>query len=71
MVKHKIQIEHASKTMKKVNILNDITMTMESGKIYGLFGRNGSGKTMLLRLIAGLIHPSSGQVIIDGKILHK
>ena len=33
MVKHKIQIEHASKTMKKVNILNDITMTMESGKI--------------------------------------
>lgn len=46
-------------------------MTMESGKIYGLFGRNGSGKTMLLRLIAGLIHPSSGQVIIDGKILHK
>ena len=71
MVKHKIQIEHASKTMKKVNILNDITMTMEFGKIYGLFGRNGSGKTMLLRLIAGLIHPSSGQVIIDGKILHK
>lgn len=71
MAEHKIEIDHVSKIMKKNRILNDITVTIESGKIYGLFGRNGSGKTMLLRMIAGLIHPTSGQVKIDGKILHK
>lgn len=71
MEKHKIELEHVSKTIKKNRILNDVVMTLESGKIYGLFGRNGSGKTMLLRMIAGLMHPSSGRVVIDGKILHK
>jgi ABC-2 type transport system ATP-binding protein len=48
-----------------------VNYTFESGKIYGLIGRNGSGKTMLLRAIAGLIYPSEGTVVIDGKELHK
>lgn len=42
---------------------------MESGHIYGLKGRNGSGKTMLMRCLCGLIYPSSGSVKIDGKVL--
>ena len=43
----------------------------ENGKVYGLCGTNGSGKTMLIRAISGLIVPDSGEIIIDGKVLHK
>jgi ABC-2 type transport system ATP-binding protein len=57
--------------MKKKTLLHDINYEFNSGKIYGLYGRNGSGKTMLLRAIAGLIMPSSGEIAIDEKILHK
>ena len=44
---------------------------MESGKIYGVKGKNGSGKTMLLRALAGLIYPTAGTLLIDGKPLEK
>ena len=66
-----IKIKNMSKRIKKRNVLEDITVSFEKGKIYGLYGRNGSGKTMLLRAIAGLIRPSTGEILIDGKKLHK
>ena len=50
-------------------MLKDINVKFEGGKIYGLRGKNGSGKTMIMRMISGLIRPSSGRVIIDGKML--
>ena len=62
----KIEIQNLCKTIKKVPILQDITVTFESGKIYGLKGKNGSGKTMLMRAISGLIIPNSGTINIDG-----
>ena len=65
----KIEIQNLCKTIKKVPILQDITVTFESGKIYGLKGKNGSGKTMLMRAISGLIIPNSGTINIDGEIL--
>lgn len=46
-----------------------MTLSFESGKIYGPQGPNGSGKTMLMRLVAGLIRPTRGEVLIDGKRL--
>ena len=52
-------------------ILDNINYTFEKGKIYGIIGRNGSGKTMLLRAICGLIFPDNGEVYIDDKQLHK
>ena len=52
-------------------ILDDVNMELESGRIYGLKGKNGSGKTMLMRAICGLITPTNGTVEIDGKILGK
>ena len=64
-------IENLSKTIKNNKILDNVNLTFESGHVYGLVGRNGSGKTMLLRAICGLIFPDSGKVIIDGKQLHK
>lgn len=66
-----IIIENLSKTIKNNKILDNVNLTFESGHVYGLVGRNGSGKTMLLRAICGLIFPDSGKAIIDGKQLHK
>lgn len=51
--------------------MDHVNYSFDSGKIYGLYGRNGSGKTMLMRAIAGLIYPTDGKVLIDGKELHK
>ena len=62
-----IEIENLTKTFGTQTVISDISMTLVSGKIYGLVGRNGSGKTMLMRVIAGLVSPSSGQLLFDGK----
>ena len=66
-----IRVEHYCKTIKKVTILDDVTITFESGKVYGLKGKNGSGKTMLMRAISGLILPTSGAVYINDQQLGK
>ncbi len=66
-----IELKNVNKTLSSRLILDNVNYTFEYGKVYGLCGPNGSGKTMLLRAIAGLIVPDSGEVIIDGKILHK
>lgn len=52
-------------------ILDEINYEFHPGVIYGIHGRNGSGKTMLLRAIAGLIRPTRGEIKIDEKILHQ
>ncbi len=66
-----IKIDKLNKSIKGAVILNDISMAMTSGKIYGFKGKNGSGKTMLMRAICGLIIADSGTVSIDGRILHR
>lgn len=67
----KIIINNYTKYIKKRTILKDISLELESGKIYGFRGQNGCGKTMLMRAIAGLIYPDKGYVEIDGKKLGK
>ena len=67
----KILLDHVAKTMKGVDVLTDISMTLDSGKIFGFRGVNGSGKTMLMRVISGLVRPTKGTVTIDGKVLGK
>lgn len=66
-----VKIENLTKIMKRKKVLDNINYTFENGKIYGLCGANGSGKTMLLRSIAGLIRETRGNIVIDGKVLHK
>lgn len=66
-----LEIKNVTKIINKNTILDHINLTMDRGKIYGLRGKNGSGKTMLLRAICGLIRLNEGEVIIDGKPLGK
>ncbi len=61
-----IIMKDISKVIKKNIILRNINLNMIGGKIYGLIGTNGSGKTMLMRLLAGLIRPSEGEIIVNG-----
>lgn len=60
-----IRTKNATKYIRGALILDKVNVEFESGKIYGLQGPNGSGKTMLMRLVGGLIRPTSGEVYID------
>ncbi len=64
-----IELENVSKTIRNNEVLKNISLHFESGNIYGFVGRNGSGKTMLFRLVAGLIKPTTGTVKYNGKLL--
>ena len=64
-----ITVKGVTKTIRGNTVADNINLELKSGTIYGLCGYNGCGKTMLMRLIAGLILPSEGEVIIDGKVL--
>lgn len=66
-----IHIDHVTKTIRGATVIDNISMNLTSGTIIGFRGINGSGKTMLMRLIAGLILPTSGTIQIDGKTLGK
>ncbi len=61
-----ITIEKYNKVINNKPILTNINLEFTSGKIYGIHGHNGSGKTMLIRAIVGLIKPTNGQVKIVG-----
>ena len=61
----KLEIKNLSKKFKDVYVLKDINLTFESGKIYGFTGRNGSGKSVLLKIICGFYIPSTGEVLLD------
>lgn len=62
----KIEVKNVSKSFKGVSILSNISMTFESGKIYGLIGRNGSGKSVFLKLLCTFYEPSDGEILYDG-----
>lgn len=65
-----IQLQNVTKRIKKNTVLDNVSYTFKSGFVYGLYGQNGSGKTMLLRAISGLINLDSGSIFIDGEKLH-
>jgi ABC-2 type transport system ATP-binding protein len=62
-----ITVSDAAKTLKKRLVLNHINLELEEGGIYGFFGPNGSGKTMLFRAICGLIYLDSGSIDVFGQ----
>ena len=71
MNQYMIDITDVGLTIRGREILHEINVQFECGKIYGLVGRNGSGKTMLMKHILGFVSPTSGTITIDGKVLGK
>ena len=61
-----INTENLSLMINKTEILRDITISFDKGKIHGLIGRNGSGKTMLMKCICGFVRATSGKVTVAG-----
>lgn len=62
-------VRHAQKSLKGVPVLKDVSLDIPSGAVTGLCGGNGSGKTMLLRAVCGLIRLDSGSIEVDGRFL--
>ena len=66
-----IFVENVTKTFGDQEVLKTVCVKFEMGKIYGIVGRNGSGKTVLLKCICGLLYPSTGTVTVGGKVVGK
>lgn len=66
-----LELINVNKNFRKIPIIKNVSYTFTSGKIYGLFGRNGSGKSVLLKLICGFYMPTSGSILFDGKDYNK
>ncbi|MDD4796493.1 MAG: ATP-binding cassette domain-containing protein [Eubacteriales bacterium] len=64
-----IQVEHISKQYKEGLVLDDVTFSCAAGKICGIVGKNGSGKSMLFKVIAGFVRPTAGTVRVAGKVV--
>lgn len=66
-----IEVKNVSKSFKGIPVLNDINITCRSGKIYGIIGYNGSGKTVLFKCICGFLHADSGEISVNGRVMGK
>ncbi|MGX5437434.1 ATP-binding cassette domain-containing protein [Bacillus thuringiensis] len=67
----RICVNNISKTLKKRRIISDFSCEMISGRIYGFQGANGSGKTVLFKMLLGFLRPDSGTIEIDNKLLYE
>lgn len=66
-----IVIKNLTKKFKEATVLDNVNISFEKGKVHGLIGRNGSGKTMLMKSICGFVPPTSGEIIVNGKRVGK
>lgn len=66
-----ITVKNVTKSLKRSKVIDGVSMELSSGKVYGLSGCNGSGKTMMMRLLCGLLVADKGEVLIDGKKIGK
>ena len=66
-----IRADNVSLILNKRQILSHISLELHNGKIYGLVGNNGCGKTMLMKCICGFVHPTEGKIEADGKVIGK
>lgn len=68
---NKIELQNVSKRFKQRELFSNVNLVLESGKIYGLIGANGSGKSVLFKLIVGLVKPTSGEIFYNQEQLHQ
>lgn len=66
-----IVVKEVSKSFDDAEVLHDINLEFKEGHIYGFVGRNGSGKSVLFKIMCGLYFPTTGSVVIDGVDIHK
>lgn len=66
-----ISVKNVVKRFSEGIALNNVSVEFEKGMIHGLIGRNGSGKTVLLKCICGFMYPDEGTISVDGKIIGK
>ena len=66
-----IVLENVVKKFKDYTALRGISISFEKGKIHAIIGRNGSGKTVMMKCICGLMHPDSGKITVNGKMIGK
>lgn len=71
MMEERIVVENVSKRFGRETVLRDVSLTVKNGSIVGIVGRNGSGKTVLFKLICGFYSADSGKILVDGKQLGK
>ncbi|MCQ2442230.1 MAG: ABC transporter ATP-binding protein [Oscillospiraceae bacterium] len=62
---------HVAKKLKDREIIKDVSLTLEGGHVYGFVGENGSGKTMLFRILSGLVRPTQGEIFLNQKELYR
>ncbi|MBP5638693.1 MAG: sugar ABC transporter ATP-binding protein [Victivallales bacterium] len=63
----RVTFEHISKSFGPTEVLHDVSLTISDGQIFALLGENGAGKSTLMNILGGLIAPSAGQILLDGK----
>ena len=66
-----ITVKNLTKKFKEATVLNDINVEFEAGKVHGLIGRNGSGKTMLMKCICGIVPYKIGEICVNDKVIGK
>ena len=66
-----IEVSHVSKSFKDHKVLKDVSLTCKSGRIYGIVGHNGSGKTVLFKSICGFLSCDEGTISVNGKVMGK
>lgn len=71
MTSANLEIKNVKKSFKNENVLNGISLNLEGNKIYGIVGRNGSGKSVLFKIICGFLKADCGEVIFNGQIIGK
>ena len=62
-----LETHRVSKRFKRQTVVDEVSLAVREGTVYGLLGPNGAGKTTLLKMIAGLLHPTGGKILYDGK----
>jgi ABC-2 type transport system ATP-binding protein len=66
-IRYVLQTDRLTKRFGKTAVVDDVSLAVREGTVYGLLGPNGAGKTTLLKMIAGLIRPTGGRILFDGE----
>lgn len=70
-MEYAVKIENIQKNFKENIALNHVSVSFEKGKIHGIIGRNGSGKTVMLKCVCGLMHQDTGTITVNGRVVGK